>query len=255
MNKTNVRCVLVDDEAHAIGLLRSLLEENCPQVEIIGEAQTVEEGVREIKKKQPDLVFLDIKLHQSTGFDLLDQVGDDFEVIFTTAYDHYTLDAFDRNALHYLMKPINVEKLESAVKRAQKNITSGSISRLLEIAEFSGGHPMGKIALPNQHGNEFIPYDRILYCMASGSYTYFYLKDGEERLVSKPIGHYEKMLDPKRFCRVHKKYLVNSAEITFWEKGKTGILWLTNGASVEVSVNFKDNLRNHLKAGIRFHGS
>ena len=251
---TTIKCVLVDDEVHAIGLLRSLLEENCPQVEIVGEAQTVEAGIREIKKKQPDLVFLDIKLHQLTGFDLLDQVDTSvFEVIFTTAYDHYTLDAFDRNALHYLMKPINVEKLEKAIKRAQKNIASGNISKLLALTQSMEDRPIDRIALPNQQGNEFIAYDQIVYCMASGSYTHFYLKDGGERLVSKPIGHFEEVLDPKRFCRVHKKYLVNSAEITFWERGKTGILWLTNGASIEVSVNFKDNLMNHLKGNIRFH--
>ena len=116
-----LRTVIIDDETHIRDTLVNMLEMNCPEVRVIGQASGVVSGIAAIKELQPELVFLDIQMKDGTGFDLLQKLPNiDFKVIFVTAYDHYALQAFRFSAVDYLLKPVNPEQLKEAVTRAGK---------------------------------------------------------------------------------------------------------------------------------------
>lgn len=248
-----ITCLIIDDEPHAVGLLKALITENCPELTILGHTQSVDEAVRKINELNPELIFLDIKLRNQSGFDLLEQFErPNFKVVFTTAYNEYAIEAFNHAAIHYLMKPIDIEKLEDAVERIIDVRAQDPFEALNDASDFFRRQNRDRIGIPNRIGMEFIPKNDILYCAASGSYTYFHLKEGKEKLVSKPISYFEKMLDSSQFARSHRKYIVNLDEVVSLEKGKTAILGLSDGSKVEVSPSHKEHIQAELNKRIQF---
>lgn len=248
-----MKCIIVDDEPHAIGLLKNLLNDYCPEVKILHEDTSIDQAYESIRLYEPDILFLDIKIGNSDGFELLDRFESlPFEVVFTTAYNHYAVKAFDYGAIHYLTKPIHPEKLESAVKRVQETGIEPFTQQFEKLKELMQQNQVDKISLPNRMGSEFVAIGDIVYCMASGSYTTIFMSNGEEKLISKPIGYLEKLLDKNIFCRTHKKYLVNTGKISSFVKGRTSICVLGEHGSVEVSKGYKDELLEMLKRRVIF---
>ena len=246
-------CLIIDDEIHARKLLRTLIEENCPEVSILEEVDNVTAAQELIKSKQPDLIFLDIKLKNKTAFELLENLEEtNFQIIFTTAYSEYAIRAFEYSTVHYLLKPINVEQLEIAIKRAIGKIDSERTREFVEIYQNFKSLDEEKIALPTRTGDEFVYIRNILCCIASGSYTELLFKDGRKKLISKPLGYFEKRLNPIAFCRTHKKYMVNILEVDSLEKGRTPVLVLSGGIRIDVSLTYKEEVLDKLGHQVRY---
>lgn len=210
------RIAIIDDESNARQLLVSILKNYCPEVELVGEANSVASGIHLIRQTKPDAVLLDISMEDGTGFDLLDQFPNlDFKVIFTTAFDDFAIRAFRYNALDYLLKPIVPKELVPAIKRienASSEIYTQQIKNLLEDARQK---KHSKIVLSSQEEFVFIQIDQIIHLHSEGNYTTFYLLNKEKVMVSRPIGEFEEILPENLFFRIHQSYLIN---ITFVKK-------------------------------------
>ena len=236
-----LKTVLVEDEAQSREILRNYLDKYCTDVEIMGEASTVQEGLEQIKKTEPELVFLDVEMPFGNAFDLLDQLPErNFEIVFVTAYDHYAKDALNSHAAYYLMKPINIEELVRAVsyvleiKEKEKRLERLVLRTGLPRAE-------GKITIPQLDGFQVLNAAEILYCKADDNYTEIFLEN-KKILVSKTLKHFEETLAEFSFIRVHKSFLVNMNAVVKYRKGKGGSVLLSNGKELAVSPSRKRQL-------------
>ena len=248
-----MKLVLIDNEPSIHEVLRNMVSMYCPNVQIIGEAFGVDEGLALLSEIQPDCVFLDVEMDDGTGMDLLKQVADrDFEVVFITAYDHYALDAFRFSALDFLLKPIDPDELIRAVEKVEKNVSKFRLNERISILENnlqSISSDSQKIVLKDTESIHILKISQILYCQAEGSYTHFYIEDGRNILVSRNLKEYEKLLKAHRFFRSHHSFLVNINQIIRFDRSEGGMLVMTNQALLPVSNRRKDQLMeilNHL---------
>lgn len=237
-----IRSLIIDDEKHSRSTLKNMLEEFCSEVQLIDEADGFKSGVAAIKKHKPDLIFLDIQMPDGSGFRVLEETRDnDFEVIFTTAYDTFAIKAFKYSALDYLLKPIDAVELQNAVDKVKKNNsadTTPGIDLLLESLR-ERENPK-KIVLSTFEGMHVVEIDHIIRCESDDYYTRFYFKDNKEMLVSKTLKEYEQLLTDHNFIRPHKSHLVNIKYIKSYIKADGGHILLTNGVSVPVSRRKKE---------------
>ena len=244
-----MNAVIIDDEKRSRESLELLVKDYCPQVNVLEMAESVETGVEAVKKHKPDLLFLDIELQDGTGFDLLEKVsGNNFYVIFTTAFENYALRALKLSAVDYLLKPINADELAAAVKKAgdiiEKTHQESNFQLLLQNLQSNTG--MHKIALPTSEGLTFINVHDIIRCQADGSYTHFFFKSQKKLLVSKKIKEYEELLSPYNFVRVHHSHLVNLDEVTKYVRGDGGYVVMSDGETVYVSKRKKEDFMSAL---------
>jgi len=235
-----LRALIVEDERHSRENLKFLLRDYCPRVEVCGEAASVEEAIHAIKDQQPDLLFLDIELQDATGFDLLRRMpGLDAGVIFTTAFDQYAIQAIRFSSLDYLLKPIDIEELQSAVTKALEwQDRSANQSRLeLLIARLESRRPdiEQRICLATAEGLEFLPIAEIVYCAAGGSYTTFHLRDGRKVVVSRNLKEFEGLLEGYPFFRAHNSYLVNLREVRRFVRSEGGYLQMSDQSNLPIS--------------------
>lgn len=211
-----LKAVIIDDEGKARRILESFIAEYCPQLTVTGTAEDVVQGVKIIRKEQPDIVFLDIEMPGYNGFQLLEFFDDiSFEVIFVTAYSEFALKAFQVSAVDYLLKPLQIEQLIRAVEKAEKIRGNSLIKQRLEILKTNlEEQAIKKIVVPVSDGSLFVDIKDISHLKAEGSYVHIFLKDGNRILVSKNIKDYENQLSaPEGFFRTHRSYLVNTAYI------------------------------------------
>lgn len=240
-----VRALIIDDEPRNVRILKNLLEEFCPEVTIEGEAGDVKTAFTAIRHYKPDLVFLDIEMPYGNAFDLLDKLMPiDFEVVFITAFDTYTLKAFKYSALDYLLKPVDIQDLKAAVKRAVERMAGKNIN--LQLANLLGNlkntQPgLQKIALPAIDGIIFVNVTEIIRFEANGSYTDVHLNSLEKITVSKNIKEYEDILPPSIFCRVHNSHIINLNRVKKYHKGRGGYLVMDDGTNIEVSIRRRDD--------------
>ena len=236
-----LRTVLVEDEAQSREILRNYLKKYCPEIEILGEAANVSEGLDLIKESDPDLLFLDVEMPFGNAFDLLDQMPDrHFEVIFVTAYDQYAIDALNKHAAYYLMKPIDIDKLIEAVNYVKE--IKEKERRFEELVLKPGiNKAEGKITIPQQDGFLVLDVADILYGKADDNYTEIHLEN-KKILVSKTLKYFEEALSEFGFARIHKTYLVNINEIVKYRRGKGGSVVLSNGKELLVSAARKRHL-------------
>jgi two-component system, LytTR family, response regulator len=242
-----MKCLIIDDEVKSQTLLLKLCKVYCPEIEVVGLAGSVDEGIKKIDLLKPDLVFLDIHMPVKSGFSLLDYYKDniDFSVIFTTAYDEYALEAFRFSVTDYLQKPIDIEELQAAVKKAMltQNINPSQISTLQESLL---SEKVQKIALTTIEGFTFVKFKNIIRCEAQGNYTYVYLQAGKPVLITKTLKYYEELLQPKGFFRIHKSHLINLQEVRKFIKGKKSMVEMTDGEQIEVSNKKRERLLEKL---------
>lgn len=241
----NLRSVIVEDEKHSRESLKNLIEEFCVDIEVVGLASSVSEAVNTISSLKPDVVFLDIELQTGTGFDVLNQLSAfNFEVIFTTAFDQYAIKAVKFSSLDYLLKPIDLEELQSAVTKARTKKNQDIYKKQLEtlMLNLKQRKPtLNKICLATSDGFEFIEINDILYCKAEGSYTKFILKNNESLLVSKHLKEYENMLLEQDFMRVHNSFLINLKEVKKYIKSDGGYIIMNNNDTVSISRSKKED--------------
>ena len=233
--------IIVEDEANSREILRNYLTKYCPDVNLVGEAASIEEAKGLLGKHAVDLVFLDVEMPFGTGFDFLDQLPErTFETVFVTAYNQYAIDALNNHAAYYLMKPINIDELIKAVDyvkeiRQKEDALEGRIllPKLNKVE--------GKITLPQQDGFQVLNVSDILFCKADDNYTEIYLEN-KKILVSKTLKYFEEALSAFPFARIHKSYLVNVNEVVKYKKGKGGSVIVSNGKELLVSAAKKKEL-------------
>jgi len=233
-----LNAILVEDEANSREILRNYLGKYCSDVNLVGEAASIQEGLELIEKYDVDLVFLDVEMPFGNAFDLLDQLPDrTFETVFVTAYNKYAMDALNHHAAYYLMKPINIDELIKAVSYVQ--ITKQKENELEDkLLQPNLKSVQGKITLPQQDGFQVLDVTDILYCKADDNYTEIYLEN-KKILVSKTLKYFEEALADFSFARIHKSYLVNVDEVVKYRKGKGGSVVVSNGKELLVSASKK----------------
>lgn len=245
-----VKAIIIDDDYISRMVLSEILRKTIADVELLGEAGSVGEGVSLIERVNPDLVFLDISMPDGTGFDLLDKIKKiDFKIIFITAYSEYAIKAFKYSAFDYIVKPINIEELTKAVSRIPKipKVDNKVAVHALKTNLLSNGESGSKtIALPDQNGFAIINVDKIVRCEGLRNYTRIIFKEEEEKVVSRTLLEFENLLTPLGFIRIHRSHLVNLANVVRYIKAQGGLVELKTGEQLKVSPKYKDNLLNKL---------
>jgi len=228
--------ILVDDEFSALNGLRQKLEKFFPEIIILQAFQKPEEAIKFLEKQQPDLVFLDIEMPRMNGFELLSKLSEiNFQVIFVTAYSEYALDALKKNAIDYVMKPVDNDELISAVEKAktvilqQKEMDANEnlVKLLSETLDRNN-----KLIVPTSKGMSFIPQEEVLHLEGYEGYTKIHLLDKTEILSSYNLGKFEKMLESS-FFKCHKSHIVNIAKVRSFEN--EGYIVLENEHRVPIS--------------------
>jgi two-component system LytT family response regulator len=245
-----IRTVLVDDEIDSILVLTRLLESYCPQIKIVGKAEGVESALEVIRVTDPDLVFLDIEMIQGNAFDLLNRLPSiTFQVIFVTAFDNHAIRAFKYSAVDYLLKPVDIDDLRTAVnkvtERARDENVVGRMKLLLENMTRQNV-PGQKMAIPTLDGLSFIPMFDIIWLESKGNYTHIHFSGGTAIVSTRTIKEYEDMLPESIFFRVHSSFIINLQRIQKYQKGRGGNVIMEDGCSIEVAARRRNEFLQQL---------
>lgn len=247
-NAHALSCIIVDDEAISRETLENYVQKYCDRVEVKALCENVEEGLSAIQTYQPDIVFLDIEMPYGDGFDLLDRVPHiNFDVVFITAFSNYAIRALNMSATYYILKPVDIEELVTAVDKIKQkrlvadhasNETSIQSKVLLDNLKLANGQ-LQRIVLPQLTGFIVIAVSDIVYAQADDNYSVIHLKNGQKHVVSKTLKFFDDILSELGFMRIHKSHLINTSEIKEYRKGKTGQVQLSDGTWLDVSAQKK----------------
>jgi two-component system LytT family response regulator len=243
----NTTCLIIDDEKLARELLTEFLE-SFPQIEVIGECSKGTEAVEQINKLKPDLIFLDVQMPGMNGFDVLDEIEHEPYVIFTTAYDQYAIKAFERNAVDYVLKPLDQERFKLAVDRAlkQKKMEEGNLEGLLDSLRTVNPKTTYDSHVFVQKSEKLfnLPVEDIIYLEASGDYTVISTKN-DQFVSSSGIGKLEELMNPDTFIRVHRSTIINVNSLKEIERHFNGgmVVKMQNGKSFPVSRTYAKLIR------------
>jgi two-component system LytT family response regulator len=257
-----MKALIVDDEPHCIGALEIILEDVAPEVEVLATCTSGKEALKALELHDPEVLFLDIAMPRMNGFEMLAQVEDpQFEIVFTTAYDRYALQALKVSAVDYLLKPIDVDELQQALVKVKQRIvakqtikdssspfTSPAERWTMVLENFRNDAPaFPNIAFPTANGYEMVRIADILYVEADGNYTRIYLDEKKSIYISKTLKDIQKLLVHYPFVRVHHSHLVNRNHIKRYIRGEGGQVVLGNGDTINVSRRRKPELMRALK--------
>lgn len=240
-----ISAIIIDDEQSCIDRLSGLLETHCAEtIRLAGTADSVAKGIQAIHSTQPGLVFLDVQIGSETGFDLLRQIGEiRFEVIFTTAFEKYAVQAIKFSAADYLLKPVDPDDLLQAVDRLKAKISKEEMSQKLDVLFHNLKTIEGaskKISVPTINGFEFLQVGDIIRCESDVNYTSIFLKGKQKLTVAKTLKEFEELLSEYNFFRVHNSHLINLSHIKKYNKGTGGYVTMMDNSEVEVSTRRKD---------------
>ncbi len=232
-----MKAIIIDDEKRARVTLQLLLAEYCPQIEIIAQCENLPEGVKAIRKHNPDLILLDIEMPGHSGLELLDFFDEsdiNFSIIFTTAYNEYAIQAFKLSAIDYLLKPINPEQLTEAINRLEIQKQKKLNFKLLK--ENISNTCLTKIAVPSGNSLIFIDTSKISYIKGEGAYSEVFCVNDIKHMVSRNLKNFEDTLcNNSPFLRVHKSYIVNFNFVVAYNKSDGGFLELENKKQIPIS--------------------
>jgi len=247
-----IKAFIVDDESQSRNFLNKMLQQYFPDISIVGQASTCDEGIHGIKEHNPNIVFLDIQMKGETGFDLLNRLPIiNFSLIFTTAFDKYAIKAFRFNAIDYLLKPIVTDELIEAVNKVKYRTLDTQSSSKIQVEQLYHDikNPQkihDKIAIPTGEGFIVIPINEIVYCHADSNYTKFYLTDNKCLLSSYTLKQYDEILTTQSFFRAHRSYLINLDHIKSYRRGEGGGIVMSNGHEIELARTHKDEFMHLL---------
>lgn len=245
-----IKALIIDDELKARNIIDHYIVNFIPEITEIKQADSVDTALEILKSYQPGIVFLDVEMPHKNGFDFLTEIKEpNFDVIFTTAYNQYAIQAIRFSALDYLLKPVDPDELKVAVQRHLEKKESAQQKKEMfdnlvaniekkEVKDF-------KIAVPSSEGVYFFMIDDILRMEADRSYTHIHLINRKPFIASKTLKHFEEMLDEFKFIRTHKSHLVNPKHITRISNDNEFVL-LTDGSKVEVSRRKKEEVQEQL---------
>ena len=246
-----ITAILVDDEPSSLENLEQKIRQFCPEIKIIATVEQPAEAIFLIRHHNPDVIFLDIEMPHMNGFRMLNELGDyTAEIIFTTAYNHYSIEALRMSAFDYLMKPIGINDLRETVARLTRLMAVATRERL-DVLKQSLNRNLSqdsRIAVPTWEGLEFIHLRNVVRIESNSNYSRIFFTTGPSILVTKQLKEFEEMLLPFRFCRVHNMHLINLNYVRKYLRGDGGRVIMENGDEIDVSRRKKDDflkLINH----------
>ncbi len=241
-----IKTIIIDDELMAREAIGNMVKLYCPNLELIDTADGVASGYEAIKKNNPDLVLLDIKMTDGTGFELLQMFESiNFKFIFITAYEEYAIQAFKFSALDYLLKPIDPNDLIAAVEKLNESIHKEDENLKLKafMANIQGVTPeLKKIVLKTAESIHLVNVKDIIRCESSSNYTLFFFSDNTKLLVSKTLKEFDEMLSPYGFFRAHQSHLINLNFLDRYDKAEGGTLILKDKSSIPLAVRKREQL-------------
>ena len=233
-----IRTILIDDEVNIRLLVKDILREHCPDVEVVAETGSVASSLEAIRRLHPDLILLDIRLEDGSGFDLLEKLGAPCpRVVFITAYEEFALKAFRLSAVDYIMKPVVAEELVDAIGKV-RNALSGNHDDHIRVLLGNTGNPNlqdKKIVLRTADKFHFVGLGEIIRCESDSSYTTFFLVNQPSVVVSKTLKDYEDLLCDFGFYRPHKSNIINMKHIRAFEKSGGGFIIMSDNSRVPLS--------------------
>lgn len=228
---------MIDDEPKGLEILKHYLTEFCPELEVIGTADSYENSLRLIKKTQPDVIFLDILLKNKTGFDLLETLLPiNAHVIFVTGHDQYAIKAFKYRPLDYLLKPLDIDQLIHSVKRVVEH-TKKQAGKCEDIVAINLGNELRVISVGD-----------IIYCEGDNNNTIIYLTNSEKLFTVKTLGWFENRLTHDFFVRIHKKYIINVKQLRSVKRSEGFYCHMSCGTNLSVSRRKQELLQRSLSA-------
>jgi len=243
-----LRILIIDDEPDCILFLADVLKKNCPFADIAGTATTVTDGINEILKTNPDLVLLDVELSPGTGFEILNRIPQrNFKVIFITAHNDYAIQAFRYSAVDYILKPIDITDLISAVSKVNQFVSRDHLLDFNILLDNIKADMPHKLAIPISSGYEYILVDEIVYLEADRSYCMFYLTNRRKILVSRCLNDYQQILDEKMFFRIHHSFLINLQHVKSLSRKDGGFVEMTDGSQIPIARRKKDFFNEAMK--------
>ncbi|MFY7965277.1 MAG: LytR/AlgR family response regulator transcription factor [Chitinophagaceae bacterium] len=249
-----IKCIVIDDEPKARNLLKAIIEDYCPDLELVALCEDLPNGVKAIKREKPKLVFLDIEMPGHSGLELLEFFNDDeinFNVIFTTAYNEFALKAFKFSAIDYLLKPLEHTQVIEAVERFKKvqdiNVTN-HLKQFQQNMVANKTIDEKRIIVHTTQNIHFLKPTSIVMIKGEAAYSEIYLDDNTKLLASKNLKHFQDILtDIPQFSRCHKSYIINKMHIKQYSKLDGGVAMLTNNLTAQISVDKLDELVNSLR--------
>jgi two-component system LytT family response regulator len=237
-----LKVIIIDDEQDAVDSLELMLTEYCSGITIIGKAYSVIDAIKEIQNKKPDLVFLDVEMPHGTGFDVLDSIPDrTFEVIFVTAYNDYAIKALKSSAIDYLLKPMDVDELITAVNKVKNKLKEKHQESSIksETADALISQSPKKIAIYTSDGVEFVDTSDIVRIEADGSYSNIFLNNKKKILSSKNLKEFQNILCKETFFRAHHSHLINLLKVKRFLRNE-GLVEMHDGSMVSISRRNRD---------------
>jgi two-component system LytT family response regulator len=251
-----IKAILIDDDANLRIGLKSMLARYAPQIEVVGEGDSVSSGIEIIEDNPSDVLFLDIQLGDGTGFDILEKLIQrngkiDQQIVFITAFEQYAIKAFRFSALDYLLKPVDPEDLkyvtDKIVEAVIKNSSNENVGILLENIRKKTDE-FKRIVLSNSDGTHVFEVSDLIRCESEDNYTKFYIRNHKPILISKTLKEYEELLTPHGFERVHQSHLINMSYVKSFSKTDGLFIEMSDLSKVPVSVRKKDKFQNLLKS-------
>jgi two-component system, LytTR family, response regulator len=250
-----ITALLIDDDANLRNGLKAMLARYAPEIAILGEADSVESGVKAIDALRPQVVFLDIQMGDGTGFDILEQLAAKYgktlsHIVFITAHEQYAIKAFRFSALDFLLKPVDPDELEKVIGKIKNAVNANRdyahIDLLLENIRKKVDH-FKRIALSTAEGIHLFEVADIIRCESEDNYTKFYIRNSKPLLISKTLKEYEELLAEHGFERIHQSHLINLAYLKSYIKKDGGYVVMSDNSHLPISQRKKDRLQELLK--------
>ena len=242
MSMKKIKAIVVDDELGARQSLSNILNSYCPEIDLLDSVDSVATAYESINKYGPEMVFLDIEMPNENAFDLLNKFETiNFQIIFTTAYDHHAITAIKFSAFDYLLKPIDVEDLKESISRYTKSTVNAPSKEQHEALLSNVRSTQGKkLAVADMESMTFVKIADIIRLESDGNYTSIKMEADKSIMASKTLGDFEELLETEGFFRTHRKHIINIQKVDKYIKGEGGYVILTDGSHVEVSRRKKN---------------
>jgi two-component system, LytTR family, response regulator len=247
-----IQAIIIEDEESSRSMLTDMLREHFKNIKVLAECSNNADAKSAIESLHPDLIFSDIELGNETVFTMLQQLHEiDFEILFTTGYDKYAIQAIKFAALDYLVKPFTEADLAIAIghyrQRQLKKQNAQQFEALFHNLKLFQGD-LKKIALPTFSGLAVFPVKEIIHCQAEVNYTHFFFTSTRKLLVVKTLKEYEELLNDCNFIRVHKSHLINLQHVKDYTRGEGGTVTMSDGTVIDVSRRKKEEFLQRLEA-------
>ncbi|MDX2196971.1 MAG: LytTR family DNA-binding domain-containing protein [Cytophagales bacterium] len=236
-----MKAVIIDDEEHGILSLKTLLDNFMSEITVASTASNALDGIKIINQSNPDIVFLDVEMTQITGFDLLDLIENkNLQVIFVTAHDKYALKAIKYCAIDFLLKPVNILELKTAIYKAKRQLGVQHNLAIYNANAKENDVAKKRMILPGADGFIVKELKEIIHLESNDNYTWVYTTDKQKTLVCRTLKEFEELLEHSGFIRIHQSHLINENHVQRYIKGTGGYVHMSDGSVLEVSRRKKD---------------